>query len=111
MVAKKIISQKAITNSEANEYLKDIESEFAKKEKELPFEIQQTKEYLSKVNKTSKKDEKDLTKKLNDLGLPEIAVIELLNSMPKSEEIIKTILYKKLEFSDDLVKQIKEILS
>jgi len=111
MIAKKITSQKAITNSEANDYLQDIESEFTKKEKELPFEIQQTKEYLSKVTKHGKKNEKEIANKLADLNLPETAVIELLNSMPKNDEIIKTILYKKLEFNDNLVKQIKEILS
>lgn len=109
MVAKKILSQKPITNNEAGEYLKDIEAEFTKKEKELPFEIQQTKEYLSKMHK-AKKDEKKVLDKLLDLKLPEIVAIELVNIDSKNDEIIKTILFKRVEFNDALIKQIKEVL-
>jgi len=109
MVAKRIISQKPITNAEASEYLKSIEEDFTRKEKELPFEIQQTKEYLAKL-KISKKNSSKLLKELKTLKLPETVYIELVNIMPKSDEVIKAILYKKVEFTDDLVKQIKTIL-
>ncbi|PIU22162.1 MAG: hypothetical protein COT14_02550 [Candidatus Diapherotrites archaeon CG08_land_8_20_14_0_20_30_16] len=110
MVAKKILSVKPITNAEADKYLKDIEEEFTKKEKEVPYEIQQTKDYLGKIPKGQKKDEKELAQKLKALNLNENVIIELINIMPKNEEIIKTILYKRTEFNDDTVKQIKEIL-
>jgi len=110
MVAKKILSQKAITNFEAEEHLNNIQSEFVKKEKELPFEINQTKDYLAKVNK-GRKSNKDIMQKLKALNLPEQVYIELANILPKNEEVIRTILYKKLEFTDDLVKQIKDAIN
>lgn len=110
MVAKKVLSQKAITNTEASEYLKEIESDFTKKGKDLPFEIVQTNDYLSKVHK-GKKSDKGILDKLKALNLPEQACIELANIMPKNDEVIKTILYKKIDFTDDLVKQIKEVLA
>lgn len=111
MVAKKILEQKPITNTEASEYLVEIEAEYTKKEKELPFEIQQTKEYLSKINKDNKKDMKIKLEKLKELNIPEIACVELVNINSKNDEIIKTILFKKVDFTDDLVKQIKEIIA
>jgi len=110
MVAKKVLNQKAITNADASEYLKEIENEFIKKAKELPFEIAQTKEYLIKVQKGRKLD-KAIFEKLKELNLPEQVCIELANILPKNDEIIKTILYKKVDFTDDLVKKIKDILA
>lgn len=109
MIANKIKSSQIISNVDASKYLDNIGENFKNRDKELPFEVQQTKEYLSKITKKGVTKEK--VKKLSDLGLDEKSVIELLNIMPQNEELIKTILYKKVENDDSIVKKIKEILA
>ncbi len=106
MIGKKIIKVEPITNFEAKEFTEKIQKSFEAKEKELPYELQQTKEYLLKFGKT---DDKELKSKLKDLKIPEKVCIELLNVRPKQEECVKTILLKRYDFDDDLVKKILEI--
>lgn len=106
MIGKKIIKVEPITNFEAKEHAEKIQKNFEVKEKELPYELQQTKEYLLKFGKT---DDKEMKAKLIALKVPEKTAIELLNVRPKQEECIKTILLKKMDFDDDLVKKILEV--
>lgn len=108
MITNKIKNTQIITNSDANKYLNDISENFKKRDKELPFEVQQTKEYLAKITKKGATKEK--AKQLSELGLDEKTVIELLNIMPESEELIKTILYKKVD-DESIIKKIKDILA
>ena len=44
MIGKKIIKVEPITNFEAKEFTEKIQKNFEVKEKELPYELQQTKE-------------------------------------------------------------------
>lgn len=108
MITNKIKNTQIINNSDANKYLNDISENFKKRDKELPFEVQQTKEYLAKITKKGVTKEK--TKQLSELGLDEKTIIELLNIMPENEELIKTILYKKVE-DESIIKKIKDILA
>lgn len=108
MIANKIKGTQIINNSDANKYLNDIAENFKSRDKELPFEVQQTKEYLLKVTKKGVTKEK--IKQLTELGLDEKTVIELVNIMPESEELIKTILYKKVD-DETTIKKIKNILA
>ncbi len=107
MFAKKINGIKPIDNYTAKEHLDNIVEEFTKNEKEIPFEIQQTKEYLNKLNKKmTKTKEKEIRTKLAEYNLSEKIIIELLNIIPETEDNVKTILYKQVEADDNLIKKI-----
>jgi len=108
MIAKKIIDIVPLTNNDAEKHLKDIEKTFTANEKEIPFEVQQTKDYLSRINSSNKKD---TLKELLALEIPEATAIELINNTSSNDEVIKAVLYKKIEFEDSLIKKIKEILN
>lgn len=108
MTGKRVIKIEPITNADAKGYIEYISKDFEAKQKELPYELQQTKEYLTKF---AKKTEQETIKKLKELNIPEKVLIELVNARPKHEESIKTILLKKMDFDDNIVKKIQEAFS
>jgi len=96
---------KPITDAEAKEIL-------AKKMKnrELNYEQQMAYEYLKNTVKLSKSDSEKLKKELEELGLKENKIINIVNLVPKDEEILKLMLKKEKEIKPAQIKKILEIV-
>ena len=96
-----------ISNSEAkNILIKKM------KERELTFEQQQqTYEYLRNVTKLSKTDAEKLIKELEGFGLKEESLMNIVNLLPKDEQVLKLILKKEKELKPAQIKNILDIVS
>jgi DNA-directed RNA polymerase subunit F len=100
-----IESSKLITNSEA----KDILTK-KMKNRELNYEQQTTYEYLKNTTKLTKANAEKLKKELEEFGLKEQSLINIVNIVPKNEDVLKLIL-KKEELKPAQIKKILEIVS
>jgi len=101
----RIINIRPITDVEAKEIL-------AKKVKngELNYEQQMAYEYLKNTVKLSKSNSEKLKKELEELGLKEKKIINIINILPKDEEVLKLILKKEKEVKPSQIKKILEII-
>ncbi len=93
-----------------NEALEILEAR--KKERELTYEQQIALEHASKFA-TSKSSEQKTRKALEELGtLSQRTVLAILNTMPKSETLLKQILVgEKKAFTDAEIKKIMSIVN
>lgn len=102
----KIEGSKVITNSEAKNILMK-----KMREKELNFEQQQAYEFLKNVTKLSKADAEKLVKELEEFGLKEESIANIVNVVPKDEQVLKLILKKEKELKPAQIKNIFDIVS
>ncbi len=110
MIGKKLISATPISNIDAKDYLEKLEKDYKARDKELGYELEQSLKYAKKHSKLTKKEYTDMHKELKKLELPENIIIELLNIRPTQEEVIRSILFKKVNFDESLIKSILEIM-
>lgn len=101
-----ILDEESISMSE----LKDELSKIKKRDEELNFRAQKTEEYLSQFVPLSKKDAKELKKKLEDMNLPRFRpqyINKLLDLMPIEPEMVKMALSSyNVTVSQDNLKKI-----
>lgn len=100
-----IKNQKLITNSEAMNILAK-----KMKERELNYEQQLTYEFLKKTVKLSKTNAEKLRGELEELGLKEEYIVNIINIIPRDEQILKLILRKEKEIKPAQIKKILEII-
>jgi DNA-directed RNA polymerase subunit F len=100
-----ITNIRPITDAEAKEIL-------AKKMKnrELNYEQQLAYEYLKNTVKLSKSDSEKLRKELEEFGLKEEKIVNIVNIAPKDEETLKLILKKEKELKPGQIKKILEVV-
>jgi DNA-directed RNA polymerase subunit F len=102
MIGKSIKNQTMITNTEAKAILEDIEKDYIAKDRLQGYELEQSIKYLKKFSKVKNiKDIKEIKTKLNELELPENIIIELINIAPKTPEVIKAILFRRVKSTNE----------
>ncbi len=85
-----VISETPITFSE----LKDRLSKIEKRDKELSFRGNKTKEYLDIATQLKLKDAKELKKKIEELNIPRLKdkqIVKIINILPKDIDSLKVI--------------------
>jgi len=100
MIGKKVLEETPITNVEAKNILNKVEKDYKEKEREIGYELDQSIKYAKKFSKVTDAKRKKYEKELTELGLPKKVIVELINIMPKYEDTVKTILFKKTDFTD-----------
>lgn len=110
MIGKKTVSETPISNVEAREILERLEKEYIAKGKTIGYEVEQSLKYAKKHGKLSVKEYDAIYKKLEAMKIPRKAIIEIINTSPKQEETLKTILLKKFDFNESKIKEIMEII-
>ncbi len=91
MVKSEFLEEKPLTMAEVAAELKEIE----KRDSELDFRSNKTKEYLEMVDILGEDKAKKLKKKIEELGvtrLKEIHIVKLIDLLPKTAEEVKIIL-------------------
>lgn len=104
-----LISEKPVTFAELQDHLKQIE----KRDKELSFRANKTKEYLNTATKLKLKDAKELKKKLEDLGvlrLKEKQIVKLVNVLPQDLDSLKVVLGSESTASKEDLSKILAVL-
>jgi len=94
--------------------LKEELAKIEKRDKELSFRANKTKEYLNSVVTMKTKDVKDLYKVLEDLNIPrmkDVHIHKIIDIMPGTMEELKTIVqsYTLTVNQDNLKKIVKAI--
>ncbi|HIE41169.1 MAG TPA: hypothetical protein EYP80_00735 [Candidatus Aenigmarchaeota archaeon] len=100
-----IKNQKLITNPEVMNILAK-----KMKERELNYEQQLAYEFLKKTVKLSKTNAEKLRGELEELGLKEEYIVNIINIIPRDEQILKLILRKEKEIKPAQIKKILEII-
>jgi DNA-directed RNA polymerase subunit F len=100
-----VLDEESISMSE----LKDELGKIKKRDEELNFRAQKTEEYLNQFVPLTKKDSKELRKKLEDMNLPRFRpqyINKLLDILPTDQELVKMALsnYNVTVSQDDLKK-------
>ncbi len=86
-----ILEESQLTLADANEAIKSIE----KRDIELGFLSQKTKEYLDSFKNISLKDKKQLEKSLIELDLTRLKkehIVKIIDFLPTTEDELKTVL-------------------
>lgn len=110
MAKYEIISEKAITFVD----LKDALTKIEKRDGELSFRGNKTKEYLNTATSVKPKDAKELKKKLEDLGilrLREKQITKLINILPQDMDSMKVVLSNDSISSKEDLKKILDVLT
>ncbi len=103
-----IISETPITFAE----LKDQMSKIEKRDTELSFRGNKTKEYLNMTTQLKLKDAKEIKKKIEELGvlrLKDKQIAKIINILPKDLDSLKVISSDSMASKEDL-KKILDIL-
>ncbi|MFH0752648.1 MAG: hypothetical protein V1914_03565 [archaeon] len=110
MARYEIISETPVTFVE----LKDELSKIEKRDKELSFRGNKTKEYLNIATQLKLKDAKELKKKIEDLNvlrLKEKQIVKIINVLPKDTDSLKVVLSSDSVTSKEDLKKILDIVS
>ena len=95
--------------------VKDELAKIEKRDKELTFRANKTKEYLNSVVTMKTKESKELYKKLEDLNIPrmkDIHIHKIIDVLPASVEELKTIVQSfTLTVNQDNLKKIVKVVS
>ena len=106
MIGEKILEQRPAS-------LKEVEGLLVerKKEKELTYEQDLTLKYAKKFSKLTDAKYKKLVKDLSSVeGLTDDLIVKIIDLVPADKHILN-LLFEKHDVSDDITKQILEILS
>jgi len=106
----KIISEEAISMFELKKELEEIE----KKDKELNFRSNKTKDYLNNFISLNEKQYEDLRKKIKSLKIPRLKedhIIKILDVLPRNLEELKSALQQfTITVNNDNLKKIMETI-
>ena len=111
MVKPTILEEKPMNIVEVRDELAKIE----KRDKELTFRANKTKEYLNSIVTLKTKESKELFKKIDELGVPrlkEVHIHKIIDVLPGSVEELKTIVQSfTLTVNQDNMKKIIKVVS
>jgi len=111
MIGKSILNEKPITNAEAKRYLSEFEEQYKKKEKAIGYELEQSLKHTTKFSKVTEKEAKEMKKALHEFKIPEKVIVELINIKPQTQDLVKSILFKRAEVKEDDIDKILKILN
>ena len=109
MAGYEVIEESSITFAEMKYHLSKVE----KRDKELSFRGNKTKEFLNIATSIKLKDAKDLKKKLEELGvlrLKEKQIVKLINVLPQDMDSLKVVLSSDSVTSKDDLNKILNLL-
>ena len=105
-----LIEERPVTLTEMKTKLEEIE----KRDKELNFRANKTKDYLSTLDLLNRKKVEDLTKKINDLNIPRLKdrhIVKIVDIMPKDLDSLKIIISgENITLKEEDLKKILEVI-
>ena len=106
----KVVDEKAMSLIKLKEDLELIE----KRDEELNFRANRTKEYLNMFVKMDSKEFESLMKKIEELNIPRLKekhIIKILNVMPENMDSLKAVLSgETITIKDEDIKKIVDVL-
>ncbi len=105
MLGEKIVEEKPITLVEVRELLSE-----RKKEKELTYEQDLTLKYAKRFGKLTIKQLEKLREELSKMEkLDEIAIVKIIDILPKTKEILDIILPKNMQLDNETTEKILNV--